>query len=199
MLATTSPHPKLHFDGECRPDALAEVRNQHEALGQSGMPPRRQRSRSVDSEADRKGRLSLRYPGTDFTPRVGGYRSPVGDRQANRSQLTPVRTMRKLLRERQMEKSGVTGTSIGGESRSPSTRGIKTPLCVRRAAGTFGQRTRGGSSLLTSIPKCSTASTCSAFRAPHGGCPTFSSMTTGRSWSRGDVIGELDSVNLDEI
>jgi S-adenosylmethionine decarboxylase len=124
----------------------------------------------------------------------------VADRPIDLS-LTPVRIMRELLRKRQMEESGVTGMSIWAESHAAIHTWDEDNYYAFDAFSCKDFRPKDALRLLLSHFDTEVLNCVNLLRFQRS-LPRMSNFQVNENWEvlvKGDVIGELDSVNFDEI
>jgi S-adenosylmethionine decarboxylase len=124
----------------------------------------------------------------------------VADRPIDLS-LTPVRIMRELLRKRQMEESGVTGMSIWAESHAAIHTWDEDNYYAFDAFSCKDFRPKDALRLLLSHFDTEVLNCVNLLRFQRS-LPRVSNFQVNENWEvlvKGDVIGELDSVNFDEI
>jgi S-adenosylmethionine decarboxylase len=115
--------------------------------------------------------------------------------------LTPVRIMRELLRKRQMEDSGVTGMSIWAESHAAIHTWDEDNYYAFDAFSCKDFRPKDALRLLLSHFDTEVLNCVNLLRFQRS-LPRVSNFQVNENWEvlvKGDVIGELDSVNFDEI
>ena len=115
--------------------------------------------------------------------------------------LTPVRIMREFLRKRQMEESGVTGISIWAESHAAIHTWDEDNYYAFDAFSCKDFRPKDALRLLLSHFDTEVLNCVNLLRFQRS-LPKMSNFQVNDSWEvlvRGDVIGDLDSVNFDEI
>jgi S-adenosylmethionine decarboxylase len=124
----------------------------------------------------------------------------VADRPIDLS-LTPVRIMREFLRKRQMEESGVTGMSIWAESHAAIHTWDEDNYYAFDAFSCKDFRPKDALRLLLSHFDTEVLNCVNLLRFQRS-LPRMSNFQVNENWEvlvKGDVIGELDSVNFDEI
>jgi S-adenosylmethionine decarboxylase len=124
----------------------------------------------------------------------------VADRPIDLS-LTPVRIMREFLRKRQMEESGVTGMSIWAESHAAIHTWDEDNYYAFDAFSCKDFRPKDALRLLLSHFDTEVLNCVNLLRFQRS-LPKMSNFQVNENWEvlvKGDVIGELDSVNFDEI
>jgi S-adenosylmethionine decarboxylase len=124
----------------------------------------------------------------------------VADRPIDLS-LTPVRIMRELLRKRQMEESGVTGMSIWAESHAAIHTWDEDNYYAFDAFSCKDFRPKDALRLLLSHFDTEVLNCVNLLRFQRS-LPRVSNFQVNENWEvlvKGDVIGELDSVNFDDI
>jgi S-adenosylmethionine decarboxylase len=115
--------------------------------------------------------------------------------------LTPVRIMREFLRKRQMEDSGVTGISIWAESHAAIHTWDEDNYYAFDAFSCKDFRTKDALRLLLSHFDTEMLNCVNLLRFQRS-LPRMSNFQVNENWEvlvRGEVIGELDSVNFDEL
>jgi S-adenosylmethionine decarboxylase len=115
--------------------------------------------------------------------------------------LTPVRIMREFLRKRQMEESGVTGISIWAESHAAIHTWDEDNYYAFDAFSCKDFRPKDALRLLLSHFDTEVLNCVNLLRFQRS-LPRMSNFQVNENWEvlvKGDVIGELDSVNFDEI
>ncbi len=115
--------------------------------------------------------------------------------------LTPVRIMREFLRKRQMEESGVTGISIWAESHAAIHTWDEDNYYAFDAFSCKDFRPKDALRLLLSHFDTEILNCVNLLRFQRS-LPRMSNFQVNDNWEvlvKGDVIGELDSVNFDEI
>ena len=115
--------------------------------------------------------------------------------------LTPVRIMREFLRKRQMEESGVTGISIWAESHAAIHTWDEDNYYAFDAFSCKDFRPKDALRLLLSHFDTEVLNCVNLLRFQRS-LLKMSNFQVNDSWEvlvRGDVIGDLDSVNFDEI
>jgi S-adenosylmethionine decarboxylase len=115
--------------------------------------------------------------------------------------LTPVRIMREFLRKRQMEESGVTGISIWAESHAAIHTWDEDNYYAFDAFSCKDFRPKDALRLLLSHFDTEVLNCVNLLRFQRS-LPRMSNFQVNDNWEvlvKGDVIGELDSVNFDEI
>jgi S-adenosylmethionine decarboxylase len=124
----------------------------------------------------------------------------VADRPIDLS-LTPVRIMREFLRKRQMEESGVTGMSIWAESHAAIHTWDEDNYYAFDAFSCKDFRPKDALRLLLSHFDTEVLNCVNLLRFQRS-LPRVSNFQVNENWEvlvKGDVIGELDSVNFDDI
>jgi S-adenosylmethionine decarboxylase len=124
----------------------------------------------------------------------------IADRPIDLS-LTPVRIMREFLRKRQMEESGVTGMSIWAESHAAIHTWDEDNYYAFDAFSCKDFRPKDALRLLLSHFDTEVLNCVNLLRFQRS-LPKMSNFQVNENWEvlvKGDVIGELDSVNFDEI
>jgi S-adenosylmethionine decarboxylase len=124
----------------------------------------------------------------------------VADRPIDLS-LTPVRIMREFLRKRQMEESGVTGMSIWAESHAAIHTWDEDNYYAFDAFSCKDFRPKDALRLLLSHFDTEVLNCVNLLRFQRS-LPRMSNFQVNENWEvlvKGDVIGELDSVNFDDI
>jgi S-adenosylmethionine decarboxylase len=115
--------------------------------------------------------------------------------------LAPVRIMREFLRKRQMEESGVTGISIWAESHAAIHTWDEDNYYAFDAFSCKDFRPKDALRLLLSHFDTEVLNCVNLLRFQRS-LPRMSNFQVNENWEvlvKGDVIGELDSVNFDEI
>jgi len=115
--------------------------------------------------------------------------------------LTPVRIMREFLRRRQMEESGVTGVSIWAESHAAIHTWDEDNYYAFDAFSCKDFRPKDALRLLLSHFDTEVLNCVNLLRFQRS-LPRMSNFQVNENWEvlvKGEVIGELDSVNFDEI
>jgi S-adenosylmethionine decarboxylase len=115
--------------------------------------------------------------------------------------LTPVRIMREFLRKRQLEESGVTGISIWAESHAAIHTWDEDNYYAFDAFSCKDFRPKDALRLLLSHFDTEVLNCVNLLRFQRS-LPKMTNFQVNDNWEvlvRGDVIGELDSVNFDEI
>jgi S-adenosylmethionine decarboxylase len=115
--------------------------------------------------------------------------------------LTPVRIMREFLRKRQMEESGVTGISIWAESHAAIHTWDEDNYYAFDAFSCKDFRPKDALRLLLSHFDTEVLNCVNLLRFQRS-LPKMSNFQVNDNWEvlvKGDVIGELDSVNFDEL
>ena len=115
--------------------------------------------------------------------------------------LTPVRIMREFLRKRQMEESGVTGMSIWAESHAAIHTWDEDNYYAFDAFSCKDFRPKDALRLLLSHFDTEVLNCVNLLRFQRS-LPKMSNFQVNENWDvlvRGEVIGELDSVNFDEL
>jgi S-adenosylmethionine decarboxylase len=115
--------------------------------------------------------------------------------------LTPVRIMREFLRKRQMEESGVTGISIWAESHAAIHTWDEDNYYAFDAFSCKDFRLKDALRLLLSHFDTEVLNCVNLLRFQRS-LPRMTNFQVNDNWEvlvKGDVIGELDSVNFDEI
>jgi S-adenosylmethionine decarboxylase len=124
----------------------------------------------------------------------------IADRPIDLS-LTPVRIMREFLRKRQMEESGVTGMSIWAESHAAIHTWDEDNYYAFDAFSCKDFRPKDALRLLLSHFDTEVLNCVNLLRFQRS-LPRVSNFQVNENWEvlvKGDVIGELDSVNFDDI
>jgi S-adenosylmethionine decarboxylase len=115
--------------------------------------------------------------------------------------LTPGRIMREFLRKRQLEESGVTGISIWAESHAAIHTWDEDNYYAFDAFSCKDFRPKDALRLLLSHFDTEVLNCVNLLRFQRS-LPKMTNFQVNDNWEvlvRGDVIGELDSVNFDEI
>ena len=115
--------------------------------------------------------------------------------------LAPVRVMREFLRKRQMEDSGVTGVSIWAESHAAIHTWDEDNYYAFDAFSCKDFRPKDALRLLLSHFDTEVLNCVNLMRFQRS-LPRVSNFQVNENWEvivQGEVIGELDSVNFDEI
>jgi S-adenosylmethionine decarboxylase len=115
--------------------------------------------------------------------------------------LAPVRVMREFLRKRQMEDSGVTGMSIWAESHAAIHTWDEDNYYAFDAFSCKDFRPKDAIRLLLSHFDTDVLNCVNLLRFQRS-LPRVSNFQVNENWEvlvNGEVIGELDSVNFDEI
>jgi S-adenosylmethionine decarboxylase len=115
--------------------------------------------------------------------------------------LAPVRIMREFLRKRQMEESGVTGISIWAESHAAIHTWDEDNYYAFDAFSCKDFRPKDALRLLLSHFDTEVLNCVNLLRFQRS-LPRMSNFQVNDNWEvlvKGDVIGELDSVNFDEL
>jgi S-adenosylmethionine decarboxylase len=115
--------------------------------------------------------------------------------------LTPVRIMREFLRRRQMEESGVTGVSIWAESHAAIHTWDEDNYYAFDAFSCKDFRLKDALRLLLSHFDTEVLNCVSLLRYQRS-LPRMVNFQVNENWEvliRGDAVGELDSVNFDDI
>ena len=115
--------------------------------------------------------------------------------------LTPVRIMREFLRKRQMEESGVTGFSIWAESHAAIHTWDEDNYYAFDAFSCKDFRPKDALRLLLSHFDTEVLNCVNLLRFQRS-LPRMSNFQVNENWEvlfKGEVIGELDSVNFDEL
>jgi S-adenosylmethionine decarboxylase len=115
--------------------------------------------------------------------------------------LAPVRVMREFLRKRQMEDSGVTGVSIWAESHAAIHTWDEDNYYAFDAFSCKDFRPKDALRLLLSHFDTEVLNCVNLLRFQRS-LPRMSNFQVNENWEvlvKGEVIGELDSVNFDEI
>ena len=115
--------------------------------------------------------------------------------------LTPVRMMRDFLRRRQMEESGVTGVSIWAESHAAIHTWDEDNYYAFDAFSCKDFRLKDALRLLLSHFDTEVLNCVSLLRYQRS-LPRMVNFQVNENWEvliKGDVVGELDSVNFDDI
>jgi S-adenosylmethionine decarboxylase len=115
--------------------------------------------------------------------------------------LTPVRVMREFLRKRQMEDSGVTGFSVWAESHAAIHTWDEDNYYAFDAFSCKDFRPKDALRLLLSHFDTEVLNCVNLLRFQRS-LPRMSNFQVNENWEvvvRGEVIGELDSVNFDEL
>jgi S-adenosylmethionine decarboxylase len=115
--------------------------------------------------------------------------------------LTPVRIMREFLRKRQMEDSGVTGFSVWAESHAAIHTWDEDNYYAFDAFSCKDFRPKDALRLLLSHFDTEVLNCVNLLRFQRS-LPRMTNFQVNENWEvvvRGDVIGELDSVNFDEL
>jgi S-adenosylmethionine decarboxylase len=115
--------------------------------------------------------------------------------------LAPVRIMREFLRKRQMEDSGVTGVSVWAESHAAIHTWDEDNYYAFDAFSCKDFRPKDALRLLLSHFDTEVLNCVNLLRFQRS-LPRMSNFQVNENWEvlvRGEVIGELDSVNFDEI
>src|SRR4029453_14044447 len=115
--------------------------------------------------------------------------------------LTPVRIMREFLRRRQMQESGVTGMSIWAESHAAIHTWDEDNYYAFDAFSCKDFRLKDALRLLLTHFDTEVLNCVNLLRFQRT-VPQVSNFQVNENWEvlvKGDVIGELDSVNFDDI
>jgi S-adenosylmethionine decarboxylase len=115
--------------------------------------------------------------------------------------LTPVRIMREFLRKRQMEDSGVTGFSVWAESHAAIHTWDEDNYYAFDAFSCKDFRPKDALRLLLSHFDTEVLNCVNLLRFQRS-LPRMTNFQVNENWEvvvRGEVIGELDSVNFDEL
>ena len=115
--------------------------------------------------------------------------------------LTPVRIMREFLRKRQMEDSGVTGISMWAESHAAIHTWDEDNYYAFDAFSCKDFRPRDALRLLLSHFDTEVLNCVNLLRFQRS-LPRVSNFQVNENWEvlvKGETIGELDSVNFDEL
>ncbi len=115
--------------------------------------------------------------------------------------LTPVRIMREFLRKRQMEESGVTGISMWAESHAAIHTWDEDNYYAFDAFSCKDFRPRDALRLLLSHFDTEVLNCVNLLRFQRS-LPRVSNFQVNENWEvlvKGETIGELDSVNFDEL
>jgi S-adenosylmethionine decarboxylase len=115
--------------------------------------------------------------------------------------LAPVRIMREFLRKRQLEESGVTGISIWAESHAAIHTWDEDNYYAFDAFSCKDFRPKDALRLLLSHFDTEVLNCVNLLRFQRS-LPKMTNFQVNDNWEvlvKGDVIGELDSVNFDEI
>jgi S-adenosylmethionine decarboxylase len=115
--------------------------------------------------------------------------------------LAPVRIMREFLRRRQMEESGVTGVSIWAESHAAIHTWDEDNYYAFDAFSCKDFRLKDALRLLLSHFDTEVLNCVSLLRYQRS-LPRMVNFQVNENWEvliKGDVVGELDSVNFDDI
>ena len=115
--------------------------------------------------------------------------------------LTPVRIMREFLRKRQMEESGVTGISMWAESHAAIHTWDEDNYYAFDAFSCKDFRPRDALRLLLSHFDTEVLNCVNLLRFQRS-LPRVSNFQVNDNWEvlvKGETIGELDSVNFDEL
>lgn len=115
--------------------------------------------------------------------------------------LAPVRVMREFLRKRQLEESGVTGISLWAESHAAIHTWDEDNYYAFDAFSCKDFRPKDALRLLLSHFDTEVLNCVNLMRFQRS-LPKMTNFQVNDNWEvlvKGDVIGELDSVNFDEI
>src|SRR5215813_6036661 len=144
--------------------------------------------------------IVFRYPFANGELTAKAKHIAAADRPVDLS-LAPVRIMRELLRRRQMEESGVTGVSIWAESHAAIHTWDEDNYYAFDAFSCKDFRPKDALRLLLSHFDTEVLNCVNLLRYQRS-LPQMSNFQVNENWEvlvKGDVIGELDSVNFDEI